>query len=191
MSRSATVKELNEIEKKVEAILFIASKPVTVKEFAEVLSLNSNDVASAIKELREHYRDGHGLCLQKIAGGWKLFTDPSLHEILVNFRNNSEREHIRLSKAAIESLAVIAYNEPVTRPQIEEIRGVRCERVIDTLLSNGLIKISGRGRGTGSPLLYRTTSNFLDVFGLDSIADLPTLEELKELSPNSGNGDEF
>jgi len=82
----------------------------------------------------------------------------------------------------MESLAVIAYNQPVTRSEIEEIRGVRCERVLDTLLSHGLIKIAGRGKGTGSPLLYRTTEHFLEIFGLDSISELPSLEELADLA---------
>lgn len=191
MSGSAIVQELNETEKKIEAILFIASQPVTVKEFTQILPLNNQHVVAALKKLQDHYSRGHGLLLKRIAGGWKLFTDPSLYELLSRFRDSSEREHIHLSKAAIESLAVIAYNEPVTRPEIEEIRGVRCERVIDTLLSHGLIKISGRGKGTGSPLLYRTTMEFLDIFGLDSISDLPTLEELRELATRPFDDGEF
>ncbi len=182
MSGSSAVKNLTEIEMKIEAILFVASQPVTLKEFNEVLSLKNREIAQALQNLQVHYDIGHGLSLKKISGGWKLFTDPSLNEILSVFRDTSERQHVRLSKAAVESLAVIAYNEPVTRSEIEEIRGVRCERVIETLLSHGLIRIAGRGKGTGSPLLYRTTPDFLDIFGLDSISELPTLDELKDLS---------
>lgn len=182
MSGSSALKNLTETEMKIEAILFVASQPVTLKEFSEVLSLKNREIVQALKNLQVHYDSGHGLYLKKISGGWKLFTDPSLNEILSVFRDTSERQHVRLSKAAIESLAVIAYNEPVTRSEIEEIRGVRCERVIETLLSHGLIRIAGRGKGTGSPLLYRTTSAFLDIFGLDSISELPTLDELKDLS---------
>ena len=182
MSGSSAVKNLTEIEMKIEAILFVASQPVTLKEFNEVLSSKNREIVQALQNLQVHYDSGHGLSLKKISGGWKLFTDPSLNEILSVFRDTSERQHVRLSKAAIESLAVIAYNEPVTRSEIEEIRGVRCERVIETLLSHGLIRIAGRGKGTGSPLLYRTTPDFLDIFGLDSISELPTLDELKDLS---------
>ena len=182
MSGSSAVKNLTEIEMKIEAILFVASQPVTIKEFNEVLSSKNREIVQALQNLQVHYDSGHGLSLKKISGGWKLFTDPSLNEILSVFRDTSERQHVRLSKAAIESLAVIAYNEPVTRSEIEEIRGVRCERVIETLLSHGLIRIAGRGKGTGSPLLYRTTPDFLDIFGLDSISELPTLDELKDLS---------
>ncbi len=182
MSGSSAVKNLTEIEMKIEAILFVASQPVTIKEFNEVLSSKNREIVQALQNLQVHYDSGHGLSLKKISGGWKLFTDPSLNEILSIFRDTSERQHVRLSKAAIESLAVIAYNEPVTRSEIEEIRGVRCERVIETLLSHGLIRIAGRGKGTGSPLLYRTTPDFLDIFGLDSISELPTLDELKDLS---------
>jgi segregation and condensation protein B len=98
-----------------------------------------------------------------------------------SFREANERERIRLSKAALETLAVVAYNQPVTRSEIEDIRGVRCERVIETLLSHGLVRISGRKKSTGSPLLYRTTDSFLKVFGLGAISDLPTVSEIEEL----------
>lgn len=104
-------------------------------------------------------------------------------EIVGAFRETATAQKIRLSKAAVETLAVIAYNQPVTRSEIEEIRGVRCERVIETLLSHTLIRIAGRRKGTGSPLLYRTTDRFLETFGVLSISELPTLEELDELAP--------
>lgn len=99
------------------------------------------------------------------------------------FRDTAQTQKIRLSRAAVETLAVIAYNQPVTRSEVEDIRGVRCERVIETLLSHGMIRIAGRKKGTGSPLLYRTTDLFLETFGLSSISELPTLEELQELAP--------
>ena len=105
-------------------------------------------------------------------------------EVVSLFRSTVLVQKIRLSKAAVETLAVIAYNQPVTRSDVEDIRGVRCERVIETLLSHGLLRIAGRRKGTGSPLLYRTTPLFLETFGLSSISELPTLEELEELNPS-------
>ena len=101
------------------------------------------------------------------------------------FRDVALSQRIRLSKAALESLAVIAYSQPVTRSEIEEIRGVRCERVLDTLLRHGLIKVAGRRKGSGTPLLYRTTDSFLSLFGLGAISDLPSLEEIQDILPSS------
>ena len=111
-----------------------------------------------------------------------MATAEDVSELVSLFRESETTQKIRLSKAAVETLAVIAYNQPVTRSEIEEIRGVRCERVIETLLSHGMVRIAGRKKSTGSPLLYRTTDLFLETFGVLSISELPTLEELDELS---------
>ena len=97
------------------------------------------------------------------------------------FHAADESERVRLTRASLETLAVIAYSQPVTRSEIEAIRGVRCDRVIDTLLGYGLARIAGRRKSTGSPLLYRTTTKFLEIFGLGAISDLPTIDELEEL----------
>ena len=110
-----------------------------------------------------------------------LETNPHFAEVLALFRDTSRRGRVRLSRAAVETLAVISYNQPVTRSEVEELRGVRSERVIETLLSHGLVRIAGRKKASGSPLLYRTTPRFLELFGLEAIADLPSLEELGEL----------
>ena len=119
--------------------------------------------------------------MKAAADGWVLETNSHFAEVLSLFRDTALRRRVRLSKAAVETLSVVAYNQPVTRSEVEDLRGVRCERVIETLLSHGLVRISGRKKASGSPLLYRTTSRFLDIFGLEAIADLPTLEELGEL----------
>lgn len=115
-----------------------------------------------------------------------MTTTDDVSETVADFRDTALTQKIRLSRAAIETLAVIAYNQPATRSEVEEIRGVRCERVIETLLSHGMVRIAGRKKGTGSPLLYRTTDLFLETFGLSAISELPTLEELQELAPVSG-----
>lgn len=174
---------LSELERYLEAILFVSNDPLIPSEdLSSILKVSRKEIISALESLRSHYQEeDHGMVLKKVSGGWKLYTAPDVSDVLDNFRDSIQRQHIRLSKASMESLAVIAYNQPVTRSEIEEIRGVRCERVIDTLLSHGLIKIAGRGKGTGSPLLYRTTEHFLEIFGLDSISELPSLEELADL----------
>lgn len=110
-----------------------------------------------------------------------MATSPEQEEVVTLFRDVALSQRIRLSKAALESLAVIAYSQPVTRSEIEEIRGVRCERVLDTLLKHGLIRVAGRRKGSGTPLLYRTTNSFLSLFGLGSISDLPTLDEMQDI----------
>ena len=163
-----------------EAILFVASDPVSEESVSDVTGFSRNTVENTFKELREHYEKGHGIVLRRVAGGWKLFSSDDVFEVVSRFQKDSGR--IRLSKAAFESLAVVAYNQPVTRGEIEEIRGVRCDRVIETLLATGLVRIAGRKRGSGSPLLYRTTDLFLREFGLDFIAELPTLAELGEMA---------
>ncbi len=177
-------KSLSVLAAQIEAVLFLASSPVPEGELKNVLGVSGTEIGAALAELEGHLALGHGLVLKAVAGGWLLETNPYFAEVLSLFRDTSQRGRIKLSKAAVETLAVITYNQPVTRGEVEELRGVRCERVIETLLSHGLIRISGRKKASGSPLLYRTTERFLDLFGLEAIADLPSLEELGELGAN-------
>jgi len=184
MSEYAAETPLSAVARSVEAVLFVATQPVGTKELASVTGVNEEQVISALNEIKERYRKCHGLCLLNIAGGWSMATSPEQEEVVAMFRDVALTQRIRLSKAALESLAVIAYSQPVTRAEIEEIRGVRCERVLDTLLRHGLIKVAGRRKGSGSPLLYRTTDSFLSLFGLGSISDLPTMEEMQDIIPS-------
>ncbi len=190
MSGSSGMTPLNDLEKVLEAMLFVSSEPVRIKDLSDLLDERPQTIENAFYYLQKNYETGgRGMEILRVAGGWQMVSHHDLNDILENFTDNVRRQKIRLSKAAMECLAVTAYNQPVTRSEIEEIRGVRCERVLDTLLSHKLIRIAGRGKGTGSPLLYRTTDNFLTLFGLDSISDLPTLEELDEIS--TGDPDLF
>ena len=168
----------------IEAMLFLAVSPVPESELKTVLGVSERELKEALEELGNHLAFGHGLVLKSVAEVWVLETNPHFADVLSIFRDTAQRRRVRLSKAAVETLSVVAYNQPVTRSEVEDLRGVRCERVIETLLSHGLIRISGRKKASGSPLLYRTTSRFLDIFGLEAIADLPTLEELNELGAN-------
>jgi segregation and condensation protein B len=169
-----------------EALLFVAASPVKDKEFMEVLGISALQLSETLEELGLHFkRMGHGIELHEIAGGWQLMTSPHFAQQIVRFRDVAQRQRTRLSKASVETLAIVAYRQPVTRSEIEEIRGVRSDRVVETLLSNGLVRIAGRRKGSGSPLLYRTTERFLSLFGLEAIADLPTFQELEELFPGN------
>lgn len=166
----------------IEAVLFLSPSPVPESEMKTVFGVSHAELTLALRELEEKLgAGGHGLVLKSVAGGWVLATNPHFAEVLSRFRDTSQKGRIRLSRAAVETAAVIAYNQPVTRSGVEELRGVRSERVIETLLSHGLIRISGRKKSSGSPLLYRTTPKFLEIFGLDAIADLPNIDELSEL----------
>lgn len=164
---------------RIEAVLFVASAQVTERELAETLGEHGRSISAGLAELDEHLRKhAHGLELQNVAGGWQLVTQTHYAELISTFRDVSERQRVKLSKASVETLAIIAYNQPMTRGEVEEIRSVRSESVIETLLSHGLIRIAGRKKSSGSPLLYRTTDRFLEVFGLAAISELPTLEEM-------------
>lgn len=169
--------EGHSLVRKLEALLFVSPQPLSARELASFLGFPLNEIESALEELAEHYAESHGLALLHSAGGWQMATAPDLCEVVGSFQVNVER--LRLSRAALECLAIIAYNQPVTRPEIEELRGVRSDRVIDTLLRYGLIKSAGRKKGAGAPILYRTTDLFLDLFNLNAIGDLPTLSEYK------------
>lgn len=180
MCRSA-VSSLEPSDAVIEALLFVAVEPVSTRELASAAALSTADAEASLERLRRHYGQGHGLCLLSIGGGWVLATSPSVEEAVAAFRETAQSQRVRLSKAALESLSVVAYSQPVTRSEIEEIRGVRCDRVLDTLLRYGLIRIAGRKKGTGNPLLYRTTARFLEVFGLESVSALPCLDDLEEV----------
>ena len=128
----------------IEAVLFLAASPVASGELQAVLGVSGGEVSSALSELSEHLSGGHGLVLKTVAGGWILETNPHFAEVLSLFRDASRKGRVRLSRAAVETLAVIAYNQPVTRSEVEELRGVRSERVIETLLSHGLVRIAAQ-----------------------------------------------
>lgn len=172
---------LSGLAAQIEAVLFVATSPVTEAELREVFSVPGSTLSAALKELEEHLSAGHGLVLKALAGGWALETNPHFAEVLSRFRDTAQKGHVRLSRAAVETAAIIAYNQPVTRGEVEDLRGVRSDGVIERLLSYGLVRLAGRKKGSGSPLLYRTTPRFLELFGLNAIADLPSLEELGEL----------
>jgi segregation and condensation protein B len=166
--------------RQIEALLFVAAQPISEEELASATSQSAKAVRDVIERLRASYDSGRGVTLLNLAGGWQMATAPDLEQMVADFQGSLTTQRVRLSKAALETLAVVAYNQPVTRSEMEEIRTVRCDRVIDTLLKHGLVRVSGRKKSVGNPLLYRTTDRFLELFGLDSISSLPTLEELQD-----------
>jgi len=187
---SKSPEDRRSLEFALEALLIASSEPVSTEDMEKVLDLPGKLVMEALKGLQDHYERHHGFRLVRLGDGWQFASAPEEAEKIARFRENGREQPLRLSRAALESLAVIAYKQPVTRGEIEEIRGVRSEKVVETLLRLGLIRVAGRRKGTGTPLLFRTSSSFLDSFNLESISDLPSLEDLQDVNINETQGEQ-
>ena len=162
---------------KIEAMLFVAAEPVTTAQLATALDVSPSVVERGLNELESSLAT-RGLRLQRHAGRFQLTTAPQLSELIERFLGLEATTH--LSRAALETLAIIAYQQPVTRPQIDSIRGVNSDSMMKSLLSKGLILESGRADGPGRPILYSTTPEFLQHFGLNSILEMPPLARPEE-----------
>lgn len=165
-----------EIRGAVEAILFVAETPITARELAEVVEAPLADVELTLGEFERELTDRHGgFVLRQVAGGWRLYTAPEMLPYVERFAA-SERA-TRLSNAALETLAVVAYKQPVSRGQIADVRGVDSERALHTLERRGLVREVGTAPGPGQALLYGTTELFLEKLGVNSPQDLPPLAD--------------
>ncbi|MFG0275599.1 MAG: SMC-Scp complex subunit ScpB [Phycisphaerales bacterium] len=166
----------------VEAVLISVDRPMTAGKIAEALALGADvdgpgQVDRAVAELNEAYeRTGRAFRIERVAGGFRLMTLPDFAPVIAGLR--TARDAGRLSRPAVETLAIVAYRQPITRADLEAIRGVSCGEVLKTLLERRLVAIAGRAEEPGRPILYGTTKRFLEVFGLSSIKDLPKAGEL-------------
>ena len=163
---------MDELVRSIEATLFASAAPLSVDELAE--HVGEGEIEIALGKLAADY-EGRGIELVERGGRWHFQTSPDLAHLL----RRTREEPRRLSRAATETLAIIAYHEPVSRAEIEAIRGVSCGEVLRSLMERHLIKIVGRAEELGRPMLYGTTKAFLELFGLASLKDLPKAEELK------------
>lgn len=164
----------------VEALIFVSDEPLTVKTIADVLEEDKETISAAIEELAREYEEREGgLTLREIAGGWQISTRTEFHEEIRKFLKT--RPNAKLSLAALETLAVIAYKQPVTVPEILEIRGVQSASAIKTLLDKRLIVAKGRKETVGKPMLYGTSKDFLLQFGLKDLSELPSIEDFEDL----------
>ncbi|MBN2073703.1 MAG: SMC-Scp complex subunit ScpB [Actinobacteria bacterium] len=163
----------------IESILFISGEAVKVDDMARTLELPASRIREAVNMLEQEYiSKNRGFVLRKVAKGYRFYSNPAFNEILQKFVKTNIRVHI--SQAALETLAIIAYLQPITRTGIAEIRGVRADSVVLTLVDKGLVKDAGRLKEPGNPILYRTTERFLELLGLDSLKDLPPLKDFKK-----------
>jgi segregation and condensation protein B len=171
---------MSDLKAIVEALIFASPEPVTVKALVKLLETEpKEDILAALDELKKAYEGPGGLQLVEVAGGYQIVTRPELNEWVRRLFH--ERTTQKLSVAALETLAVIAYKQPVTGPEIAEIRGVNTVGVVGTLMERKLIKIAGRKQVVGRPFLYGTTREFLTRFGLNDLSDLPKVEDMSEL----------
>jgi segregation and condensation protein B len=161
---------------RLEAILLAAGDTATVEALARALDLSPDVVEEGLSLLATHYAaGGHGARLVRLGGRVQLGSAPELGEVVARFLGVPA--HGRLTPAALETLAIVAYRQPITRPQIEGIRGVNCDHVLRSLLDQGLIEEQGRAETPGRPTVYGTTMGFLEALGLQSLSDLPTLDD--------------
>lgn len=171
---------MSDLKAIIEALIFASPEPVTLKTLARLLDPEPKDeIAAAIAALKQDYDRPGGLQIVEVAGGYQIVTRPELHEWVRRLFH--ERTTQKLSVAALETLAVIAYKQPVTAPEIAEIRGVNTAGVLGTLMERKLIRIVGRKQVVGRPFLYGTTREFLERFGLNDLSDLPKVEDMSEL----------
>jgi segregation and condensation protein B len=160
----------------IEALLFVSDEPVSAARIAKILDTTVSGATEVLTALADEYRAAErGFQLREAAGGWRLYTHPAYHDAIEQFVLSWDTR--RLSQAALEALAVIAYHQPVTRAGINAVRGVNSEAVISSLIEKGLVKEAGRDREAGNAIIYTTTKAFLEKFGLRSLDELPPLEE--------------
>lgn len=173
-----------------EAVIYVTDEPLSAKQIADALGLPVEKVEKGLAELTEAFaKADRGLSIREVAGGYKMSTKPEFHEEIRTFVKKL-KPPLKLSLAALETLAVIAYKQPITGPEIMEIRGVQGGGVLKTLLDRKLITTSGRKQVVGRPVLYKTTKDFLVQFGLKDLAELPTLKEFEEWSRLALGADE-
>jgi segregation and condensation protein B len=165
----------------VEAMIYITDEPLSADQIATALQQPAAKIGQVLEELTAEYnKPGHGLTIREVAGGYKMSTKPEHHDAIRAFVKNL-KPALKLSLAALETLALIAYKQPITAPEIMEVRGVQGAGVLKTLIDRKLIATAGRKAVLGKPILYKTTKDFLVQFGLKDLSELPTLKEFEEL----------
>ena len=171
-----------EIQASIEAIIYAADEPATLDQIAKALGVEKAEARAALDLLTAAYQtDDRGIEVRKVAGGWKFYTKAQHHDVVRKFIK-SLQPPLRLTMPALETLAVIAYKQPATAPEINEIRGVNVGGVLKTLLEKRLITTAGRKEVIGRPILYRTSKQFLMRFGLSDLDELPSLKEFEQLA---------
>jgi segregation and condensation protein B len=170
---------VDDLKRGLEAVLFTCDEPVTLSKLSDLFpETKPADIKEAVAQLRTDYDEsGRAFSVEELAGGYQLLTRPQYADIIARLRK--ARAEKKLSAAAMETLAIVAYKQPIKRVDVEAIRGAQSGEVLRALMERGLVRIAGRDTIPGSPLLYGTTKEFLETFGLKSLEDLPRPEEMK------------
>ena len=173
MAREAAIADLMGAA---EALLFVSDEPVSCAKLADILQVTPTQMDEVLTALAAEYEeDNRGMQLREVAGGWRFYSHPAYHDLIETYIISWDTR--KLSQAALEALAIIAYHQPVNRAGVNAIRGVNSEGVISSLVEKGLVRELGREKGPGNAILYGTTRTFLERFGLNSVKDLPPLED--------------
>ena len=183
---SAPVHDPNEIKSILEAVLFAASEPISLEQFSQLFDhVSTRQIRQELIRLQEEYQEtNRSFQLIEIANGFQICTDSTYHQWVEKFYTRQIR--VKLSPSALEALAIVAYKQPVTRSEVEEIRGVNSDSVLGSLIEKRMVRIAGRKPGPGRSLLLATTDEFLEQFGLKDLAGLPSLEEIEEILNEGG-----
>jgi segregation and condensation protein B len=180
------VSERSDVSRALEALLFLADEPMAAAHLAQIVERPRAEVEATLSELAaDHERRDSGLALRKVAGGWRLYTHPDVAPYVEQFVLSSR--HVRMTKAALETLAIVCYKQPVTRHQVSSIRGVGSDGVLRALVDRGLIQEVGRDEGPGRAVLYGTTPELLERLGLASLSDLPPIAPLLAHADGAGS----
>ena len=172
---------LNQIKSILEAILFAANEPIPLEDFSQLFDdVSTRQIREQLMRLQDEYQEmNRSFQLSEIANGFQICTHPAYHQWIEKFYTRQIR--IKLSPSALEALAIVAYKQPVTRSEVEEIRGVNSDSVLNSLIEKRMVRIAGRKPGPGRSLLLATTNEFLEQFGLKDLSTLPSMEEIEEI----------
>jgi segregation and condensation protein B len=176
-NRAIDEENREQLKRALECVLFVATKPLPLEEVARILQIPLDEALMLLNELAVDYERRSGLALVEVAGGWRMVTRPEFAHYISRLH---PLQRSRLSRGSLEVLAIIAYHQPITRPEIEQLRGVDSSAAIQSLLEHGLIQVVGYKETVGRPRLYATTQKFLELFGLRSLDELPPLREWQE-----------
>jgi len=189
------IENLDNLEKYIESLIFASEQPVKIEEIKYVIentfntTISYSELDKSIDSLKEKYNsDEYSFEITEISNGYSFITKPAYHNIIGQYLKALTNK--KLSRASLETLAIIAYKQPITKPEIEEIRGVNCDYSIQKLLEKNLVEIQGRDDGPGRPLIYITSEKFMDYFGLKSIKDLPGIKDFENNENAVGKSEE-
>lgn len=177
LAQGANEQARERLKKALECLLFVATKPLPHEEIARIMEIPSDEALTLLNELAAEYERRSGLAIVEVAGGWRMVTRPEFAPYISRLH---PPQRTRLSRSSLEVLAIIAYHQPITRPEIDQLRGVDSSAAIQSLLEHGLIQVVGHKDTVGRPRLYATTQKFLELFGLRSLDEIPPLREWQE-----------